>query len=65
MRRIFRPTRDDVTWDWRRLRKGELKDIYSSPKNVRVIKSRRMRWAARVARIGEERGVYRFLLGKS
>jgi len=55
--RIFGPRRDDVTGKWRRLHDEELNDLYSSPNNVRVIKSRRMRWAGHVARMGEERGV--------
>ena len=50
--------------EWRRLRNEELNDLYSSPNIVRVIKSRRMRWAGHVARVGEERGVYRVLVGK-
>jgi len=49
---------------WRRLHNEELNDLYSSPNFVRVIKSRRMRWAGHVARMGEERGVYRVLVGK-
>ena len=57
LRRIFGPRRDEVTGDWRRLRNKELNDLYSSPNIVRVIKSRKMRWAAHVARMGEERGV--------
>jgi len=64
LRRIFGPRRDEVTGEWRRLHSEELNDLYSSPNNVRVIKSRRMRWARYVARIGEERGVYRVLVGK-
>ena len=48
-----------------RLHKEELNDLYSSPNIVRVIKSRRMRWAGHVARMGEERGVFRVLVGKS
>ena len=56
MRRIFEPRRDEVTGEWRRLRNEELHDLYSSLNIVRVIKSRRMRWAGHVARIGEERG---------
>ena len=64
MRRIFGPRKDEVTGEWRRLQNEELNDLYSSPNIVRVIKSRRMRWAERVARMGEERGVYRVLLGK-
>ena len=62
--RIFGPRRDEVTGEWRILRNEELNDLYSSPNIVRVIKSRRMKWAGHVARTGEERGVYRVLLGK-
>jgi len=57
LRRIFGPRRDEVTWEWKRLHNEELNDFYSSPNIVRVIKSRRMRWAGHVARMGEERGV--------
>ena len=64
LRRIFGPRRDEVAEEWRRLLKEELNDLYSSPNIVRVIKSRRMRWAGHVARMGEERGVYRVLVGK-
>ena len=64
LRRIFGPRRDEVTGEWRRLHNEELNDLYSSPNIVRVIKSRRMRWAGHVARMGEERGVYRVLVGK-
>jgi len=64
LRRIYGPRRDEVTVQWRRLNNEELNDLYSSPNIVRVIKSRRMRWVGYVARMGEERGVYRFLLGK-
>jgi len=64
LRRIFGPGRDAVTGEWRRLHNEELNDLYCSPNIVRVIKSRRMRWAQHVARMGEERGVYRVLLGK-
>ena len=56
--------RGEVTGEWRRLHNEELNDLYSSPNIVRVIKSRRMRWTGHVARMGEERGVYRVLLGK-
>ena len=48
--------RDEVTWEWRTLHNEELNDLYSSPKIVRVIKSRKMSWAGNVARMGEERG---------
>ena len=56
LRRIFGPSRDEITREWRRLYNVELNDLYSSPYIVRVIKSRRMRWAGHVARKGEERG---------
>ena len=65
LRRIFGPRRDEVTGEWRRLHNEELNDLYSSPNIVRVIKSRRMRWAGHVACMGEERGVYRVLVGKT
>jgi len=62
--RIFGPRRDGVMGEWRRLHNEELNDLYSSPNIVRVIKSRRLRWAGHVARMGEEGGVYRVLVGK-
>ena len=61
---IFGPRRDEVTGEWRRLHNEELNDLYSSPNIVRVIKSRRMRWAGHVARMDEERGAYWVLVGK-
>ena len=64
LRRIFGPRRDEVTGEWRRMHNKELNDLYSSPNIVGVIESRRMRWAGHVARMGEERGVYRVLVGK-
>ena len=64
LRRIFGPRRDEVTGDWRRLHKEEINVLYSSPNILRVIKSRRMRWAGHVARMGEDRGLYRVLVGK-
>jgi hypothetical protein len=64
LRRIFGPRRDEVTGEWRRLHNEELNDIYCSPNIVRVIKSRRMRWAGHVARMVEKKGVYRVLVGK-
>ena len=63
LRRIFRPRSDEVTGEWMRLHNEELNDLYSS-NVVRVIKSRRMRWAGHVARMGEEWGVYKVLVGK-
>ena len=64
LRRIFGPRRDEVTGKWRRLHNEELNDLYSSLNIVRMIKSRRRRWAGHVARMGEERRVYRVLVGK-
>jgi len=64
LRRIFGPRRDEVTGEWRRLHNEGLNDLYSSLNIVRVIKSRRMRWAGHVARMGEGRGVCRVLVGK-
>ena len=62
LRRIFGLKRDEVTGEWRKLRSEELNDLYSSPNIVRVIKSRIMRWAGHVARMGESGGVYRVLM---
>jgi hypothetical protein len=64
LRRIFGPKRDEVTGEWRKLHKGELQNLYSSPDIIRQIKSRRMRWAGHVARMGEGGKVYRLLVGK-
>jgi hypothetical protein len=63
LRRIFGRKRDEVIGEWGRLHNEELNDLYSSPNIIRVIKSRRMRWAGHVARIGEGRGAYRILVG--
>jgi hypothetical protein len=62
--RIFGPKRDEVTGEWRKLYNGELHILYPSPDIIRQIKSRRMRWAGHVARMGEGRNVYRVLVGK-
>jgi hypothetical protein len=64
LRRIFGPRRNEVTGEWRRLYNEELNDLYPSSNIVRAIKSIRMRWAGYVARMGEEREVYRVLVGK-
>jgi hypothetical protein len=64
LRRIFGPKRDEETGEWRRLHNEELNDLYLSPNIIRVIKSRRMRWAGHVARMGEKRGAYRILVGR-
>jgi hypothetical protein len=63
LRRIFGPKRDEVTGRWRKLHNEELNKLYSSPSIIRIIKSRRMRWAGHVARMGEKRNVYRILVG--
>jgi len=63
LRRVFGPKRDAVTGEWRKLHNEELSDLYSLPNIVRVVKSRRMRWAGHVAPMGG-RGVHRVLVGK-
>ena len=65
LRRICGPRRDEVTGECRRLHNEELNDLYSSPNIVRVIKSRRMRWAWHVASMGERRSLYRVLVGEA
>jgi hypothetical protein len=64
LRRIFGPKRYEVTGEWRKLHNEELLNLYSSPAIIRQVKSRRMRWAGHVARMGEERKVYKVLVGK-
>jgi hypothetical protein len=64
LRRIFEPKRDEVTGGWRKLHNEELHNLYSSPSIIRMIKSRRMRWAGHVTRMGEKRNAYRILVGK-
>ena len=64
LRRIFGPRTDEVTGERRRLHNKELNDLHCSPNIVHVIKSRRMRWAGHVARIGKRSHVYRVLVGK-
>jgi hypothetical protein len=62
LRRIFGPKRDEITGGWRKLHNEELHNLYSSP-DIRMIKTRRMRWAGRVARMREKRNPYRILVG--
>jgi hypothetical protein len=64
LRRIFGPKKDEVRGEWRKLHNENLHILYSSPNIIRLIKSRRMRWAGHVARMVEERNVYRVLMGK-
>jgi hypothetical protein len=64
LRRIFGPKRDEVKGDWRKLHNEELHNLYSSPNIIRMIKSRKMRWAGHVARMGEKRNAYRILVEK-
>jgi len=63
-RRLFGPKRDEVTGERRKLHKEALRDLYTLPNIVRVVKSRRMKWAGHVARMGEGKGVHRVLVGK-
>ncbi|KAJ4441577.1 hypothetical protein ANN_11433 [Periplaneta americana] len=65
LRNIFGAKRDEVTGEWRKLHNAELQALYSSPVIIRIIKSRRLRWAGHVARMGESRNAYRVLVGKS
>ena len=64
LREVFGPKRDEVTKEWKKLHNEELNDLYSLPNIVRVVKSRRMRWAGHVAHMGEDRGVLKVLVGK-
>jgi hypothetical protein len=64
IRRIFHPKRVDVTGDWRKLHNVELHNLYSSLNIIRMIKSRRMRWAMHVACMGAKRNAYRLLVEK-
>jgi hypothetical protein len=65
LRRIFGPKSEEVTGDWRKLHSEELHNLYSSPNIIKQIKSRHMRWTGHVACMGEERKVYKVLVGKS
>jgi hypothetical protein len=64
LRRIFGPKRDDVARDWRKLHNEELHNLYSSPSIIRMIKSKRVRWAGHVSRMGEKKIAYEVFLGK-
>jgi hypothetical protein len=64
LRRIFGLKRDEVTREWRKLHNEELHDLYSSLTIIRIMKSRRMKWAGNVAAMGENRNAYRLLVGK-
>ncbi|KAJ4438883.1 hypothetical protein ANN_14836, partial [Periplaneta americana] len=64
LRKIFGAKRDEVTGEWRKLHNADLHALYSSPDIIRNIKSRHLRWAGHVARIGESRNEYRVLVGR-
>jgi hypothetical protein len=64
LRRIFGSKRDEITGGWRKLHDEELHNFYSSPSIIRMMKSRRMRWAGHVARMGEKRNGYKIFVGK-
>jgi hypothetical protein len=64
LRKILGPKRHEVTGEWRKLHNKELRDLYSSPSIIRIIKSRRMRWEGHAARMGEKRNAYRLLVEK-
>jgi hypothetical protein len=64
LRRIFGSKRYEVTGGWRKLHNEELRDLYTSPSIIRIIKSKKMKWAGHVARIGEKRATNRILVGK-
>jgi hypothetical protein len=64
LRRVFGPKRDELTGEWRKLHIEELNNLYSLPNIVRMVKSRRMRWAGHVTHMGKDRVVHRVLMGK-
>jgi hypothetical protein len=64
LRRIFGPKKDEVMRGWQKLRNEDPHNLYSSPSIIRMIKSRRMRWAGYVARVGAKRNAYRIMVGK-
>jgi hypothetical protein len=63
LRRVFGPKKDGLTGGWRKLHNEELHDLYTSQSIIRIIKSKRMRWAWHVERMGEKRNVYKILVG--
>jgi hypothetical protein len=65
LRKIFGPKGDEVTGEWRKLHNEELHILCTTPNIIRQVKSRRMRWAGNVARIGEERKLYMVMVGKA
>jgi hypothetical protein len=65
LRKISGPKRDEATGEWRKLHSGELHNLYLSPNIIRQTKSRRMRWVEYVAHMGENRKVYKVLVGKA
>jgi hypothetical protein len=65
LRRIFGPKMDEVTGEWRKLHNEDVHNLYSLPSIIRIIKSRRMRWAGHVARMGEKRNGCRLFVGKA
>jgi hypothetical protein len=64
LRWIFGAEKDEITWEWRRLHKEELNDLYCLPNIIWVIRSRRMEWTGHMARMGDRRDVYGVLVGK-
>jgi hypothetical protein len=64
LRRLFGPKRDEMTGEWRKLHNEELRELYSSPSIIRIIKAKRVRWAGHVAQMGENINAYRLLVGK-
>jgi hypothetical protein len=64
MRRKFGPKKGEVTGEWRKLHSEELHKLYSSPDNIRHVKSRRIWWAGHMVHMGEDRNMYKVVLGK-
>jgi hypothetical protein len=64
LRKIYGPKRDEITGEWRRLHNEELHQLHDSAHDIRIMKSRRLRWAVHVARLGEKRRFYSIIVGK-